>query len=120
LTRRAFAPFDGMLIVDKPFEKGVVLAVKETRIDMSISRKFREQVAKFLEKKPAIVIFDMHETEYLDSSALGALVTILRDVKNYGGEIRLANLNQTLKTLFKLSKLESMFKIFDKVEDAAK
>lgn len=110
----------GMLIVDKPFEKGVILAVKETRIDMSISRKFREQVSKYLEKKPAIVVFDMHDTEYLDSSALGALVTILRDVKNYGGEIRLANLNQTLKTLFKLSKLESMFKICETVEEAAK
>lgn len=109
-----------MLIVDKPFEKGVILSVKETRIDMSISRKFREQVTKFLEQKPAIVVFDMQDTEYLDSSALGALVTILRDVKNYGGEIRLANLNQTLKTLFKLSKLESMFKIFETVEDATR
>ena len=57
-----------MLIVDKPFEKGVILSVKETRIDMSISRKFREQVSKFLEKKPAVVVFDMHDTEYLDSS----------------------------------------------------
>ena len=109
-----------MLIVDRPFDKGIVLAVKETRIDMSISRKFREQVAKFLEKKPAVVVFDLDETEYLDSSALGALVTILRDVKNYGGEIRLANLNQTLKTLFKLSKLESMFKIYETIEEAAK
>lgn len=109
-----------MLIVDKPFDKGVVLSIKETRIDMSISRKFREHVTKFLDKKPALLIFDMHDTEYLDSSALGALVTILRDVKNYGGEVRLANLNQTLKTLFKLSKLESMFKIFETVEEAEK
>ncbi|MCX7633454.1 MAG: STAS domain-containing protein [Turneriella sp.] len=109
-----------MLIVDKPFENGLILSVKETRIDMSISRKFREQVSKLLEKKPQIVVFDLAETEYLDSSALGALVTILRDVKGYGGEIRLANLNQTLKTLFKLSKLESMFKIFDTVEEATR
>ena len=109
-----------MLVVDKPYEQGVVLTIKEARIDMSISRKFREIVGKFLEKKPPVVIFDLHETDYLDSSALGALVTILRDVKNYGGEIRLANLNQTLRTLFKLSKLESMFKIFDSVDDAQK
>ena len=109
-----------MLVVDKPYEHGVVLTVKEARIDMSISRKFRETVSNLLVKKPPIVIFDLQETDYLDSSALGALVTILRDVRNYGGEIRLANLNQTLRTLFKLSKLESMFKIFDSIDDAQK
>ncbi len=87
---------------------------------MSISRKFREEVGKVIEKKPAILILDFEMTEYLDSSALGTLVTILRDTKAYGGEVRLVNLNQTLRTLLKLSKLETMFKIYDKLEDAMK
>lgn len=109
-----------MNIVDKPFSQGTILHIHEQRIDMSVSRKFREIIAKFVEKKPEILVFDLIETEYLDSSALGTFVTIMRDVKAYGGEVRLAHLNQTLRTLFKLSKLESMFKIYDKLEDAIK
>lgn len=110
----------GMQLTEKEFPQGIIVYIQENRIDMSISRKFKEEIGKIIAKKPSILIMDFKETEYLDSSALGTLVTILRDTKSNGGEIRLVNLNQTLRTLLKLSKLETMFKIYDSLEEAVK
>lgn len=107
-----------MQLYKKEIDGGVIVTIKENRIDMAISRKFREELSTILQKKPPVMILDLTETEYLDSSALGTLVTILREAKAFGGEIRLAAMNQTLRTLMKLSKLDAMFKIYDTVEDA--
>ena len=96
----------------------VVVTIKEARVDMAISRKLREELSEILTEKPTILVINLSETQYFDSSALGTLVTILREAKAYGGQVRLANLNQTLITLMKLSKLDAMFKIYENVENA--
>lgn len=107
-----------MELEEKEFAQGIIALIRENRIDMSISRRFLEEVRKIIEKKPGILVLDFEETEYLDSSALGTLVTILRDARAVGSEVRLVNLNQTLRTLLKLSKLDTMFKIFDSLAEA--
>lgn len=107
-----------MNLTEKDFTHGKILEVNEVRIDMAVSRLFRERISKVLEEKPNVLIIDLNGVDYLDSSALGALVTILKEAKSYGGYIRLTNLNQTLRTLIKLSKLESMFPIYENIEDA--
>lgn len=107
-----------MQIEKEEIKRGFLIRVKEPRIDMSISRAFRDQIEEILKEKPAVTVIDLEEVEYLDSSALGTLVSILKTSKANGGEIRLANLSQSLRSLMKLSKLEAMFKIFDSVDEA--
>lgn len=108
------------MLTTKEVPEGVVVTLEDTRVDMAVSRKFRDELAKVIEKKPDLLVLDLTDTEYFDSSALGTLVSILREAKSYGGQIRLANLNQTLRTLMKLSKLDAMFKIYESVDEALK
>ncbi len=108
------------MLTTKEYDEGIVVTLQDTRVDMAVSRKFRDELGKVLEAKPQLLVLNLSDTEYFDSSALGTLVSILREAKSYGGQIRLANLNQTLRTLMKLSKLDAMFKIYDSVEEALK
>ena len=57
--------------------------------------------------------FDFSQTGYIDSSGLGVLVALSKKVRERGGEMRLANLNDDLKTLFELTKLDTLFQIAD-------
>jgi anti-sigma B factor antagonist len=57
-------------------------------------------------------LLDCVPTGYIDSSGLGALVTIARRVREAGGDIRLAGLNEDLRSLFTLTKLDTLFAIF--------
>ena len=109
-----------MLLTKVNVGGNVVVTIKEARVDMAISRKLREELSEILTEKPMILVINLSETQYFDSSALGSLVTILREAREYGGQVRLANLNQTLITLMKLSKLDAMFEIYENVENALK
>lgn len=63
-------------------------------------------------------LIDCSSTGYIDSSGLGALVSISRKVRDLGGELRLAGLNEDLRSLFELTKLDSLFHIAPTAQDA--
>ncbi len=55
------------------------------------------------------VVLDLTDVSYLDSSGLGALVGLYVSAKRQHCELRLINLNQRLKQLFRLTKMASVF-----------
>jgi anti-sigma B factor antagonist len=63
-------------------------------------------------------LLDCTDTGYIDSSGLGALVTIAKRVREAGGQIRLAALNDDLRALFELTKLDTLFAIFPTPDEA--
>jgi anti-sigma B factor antagonist len=52
---------------------------------------------------------DFARTRYIDSSGLGVLVAMAKKVKQERGTLRLHNLDEDLKTLFELTKLDTLF-----------
>ena len=62
-------------------------------------------------------LIDFSETSYVDSSGLGVLVSLSKKVRERGGELRLAALNDDLRTLFELTKLDTLFTIVDSREE---
>ena len=96
----------------------LVITLKESRVDMVVARKFKEQLTKTISNKPPIVVMDLNMVEYFDSSALGALVGFMKDIRAYNGVLRLCNINRSILTLLKLSKLDLIFEIFDNLDQA--
>jgi anti-sigma B factor antagonist len=64
------------------------------------------------------ILIDFAKTAYIDSSGLGVLVSLAKRLRELGGDIRLANLNDDLQTLFELTKLDTLFQISDTRERA--
>ncbi len=58
-------------------------------------------------------VLDFSHAGYIDSSGLGALVTIAKQVREHAGDLRLAGLNDDLRSLFELTKLDTLFSIAD-------
>jgi len=56
-------------------------------------------------------VIDFTPTAYIDSSGLGALVSLSKRVRQAGGDLRLAGLNEDLRSLFELTKLDTLFAI---------
>ncbi|HUH13559.1 MAG TPA: STAS domain-containing protein, partial [Longimicrobiales bacterium] len=63
-------------------------------------------------------LIDFAHTGYIDSSGLGVLVSLSKKIREQGGELRLANLNEDLRTLFELTKLDTLFQISNSREEA--
>jgi anti-sigma B factor antagonist len=81
-------------------------------------QELKQKVLEELEKGGRKFLIDFSNTGYIDSSGLGVLVSLSKKIREQGGELRLANLNEDLRTLFELTKLDTLFHIATNREEA--
>ncbi len=81
-------------------------------------QELKQKVLEELEGGERKFVIDFSETGYIDSSGLGVLVSLSKKIREQGGELRLAGLNEDLRTLFELTKLDTLFKIEESREEA--
>lgn len=81
-------------------------------------QELKQQVLEELENGSRKFLIDFANTGYIDSSGLGVLVSLSKKIREQSGELRLANLNEDLRTLFELTKLDTLFQISTSREEA--
>jgi anti-sigma B factor antagonist len=82
------------------------------------SASLRENVKKALAQCPKVVL-NMYEVNYIDSGGLGTLVSLYTSARNAGGAVKLARLSQRVGDLLQITKLLTIFEVFDNEEAAA-
>lgn len=83
-------------------------------------QELKQKVLDEIERGERKFLVDFSQTGYIDSSGLGVLVSLSKKIREAGGELRLANLNDDLKTLFELTKLDTLFHIASTRDEALK
>jgi anti-sigma B factor antagonist len=78
------------------------------KITSSTSGQLQTTVRSLIPTTKCIVL-DLTDVSYLDSSGLGAIVGVYLSAKRQNCQLKLINLNQRLKELFRLTKLASIF-----------
>ena len=81
-------------------------------------QELKQKVLEELESGERKFLIDFERTGYIDSSGLGVLVSLSKKIREQGGELRLANLNEDLRTLFELTKLDTLFQISSSRDEA--
>jgi anti-anti-sigma factor len=64
------------------------------------------------------IIVDLSECEFIDSTFLGTIVIASKKITESGGELRLAGIQPVVQSMFQLTKMNRIFKIFENREDA--
>jgi anti-sigma B factor antagonist len=80
--------------------------------------EFREHLAPFLIGPEPRVILDMKRVDFIDSTGLGHLVAVQTAAKRTGGSIKLLNLTTRNLELLVITKLTTVFEIFDDEQSA--
>jgi anti-sigma B factor antagonist len=83
------------------------------------SASLRDLVKKLLAGSPKIVM-SLREVNHIDSGGLGTLVSLYTSARNAGGAVKLANLSQRVGDLLQVTKLLTIFEVFDDEKSAAK
>jgi anti-sigma B factor antagonist len=81
-------------------------------------QELKQKVLDELENGARKFLVDFTNTGYIDSSGLGVLVSLSKKIREKGGELRLSTLNEDLRTLFELTKLDTLFRIADSRDEA--
>src|SRR3954462_2865552 len=99
-------------------ESDVIVVDVEGQLIVGNRQELKQKVLDELERGEKKFLIDFSQTGYIDSSGLGVLVSLSKKIREQGGELRLANRNDDLKTLFELTKLDTLFQIADTRERA--
>lgn len=91
----------------------VTLIEVEGQLIVGNRQELKQQVLEQLEAGDLKFVIDFEKTGYIDSSGLGVLVSLSKKIREQGGELRLSSLNEDLRTLFELTKLDTLFRIAD-------
>jgi anti-anti-sigma factor len=90
----------------------------ERRLVVGNRQALKSAVVHELENGRRAVVIDLGETDLIDSGGLGVLVTLYRHAEEIGGVLVLANLNDELSGLLRLTKLDTIFTVAGTIEEA--
>ena len=82
-------------------------------LDGTKAEDVRSQVKTALDKGAKILLMDLKETTFVDSSGLGTLVSVLKQVRSQDGDMYVCSINPQVKMLFELTSMDRVFKIFE-------
>lgn len=71
----------------------------------------RDQIANTLQPAHSNLEVDLSETTFVDSSGLGALISLHKTLRARGGQLRLINPSSTCQQLLELTRLHRIIEI---------
>jgi anti-sigma B factor antagonist len=77
------------------------------------SVQLRDAVRDLLAKGSKLILLNLGDVNYIDSSGIGELVSAYTTVRNQGGELKLLNLTKKVHDLLQITKLYTVFDVKD-------
>lgn len=87
-------------------------------IDMQCSIELRDKFRELFRQKPQVLVVNMTEVEFMDSSGLATLVVALKWCRRNSSQLKLVGLVQRVRNIFEISRLDSVFQIYDSEAEA--
>jgi anti-sigma B factor antagonist len=85
---------------------------------MTVAPRLREALAQVVPDRASRVVVDLSETDFIDSSGLGALVSGLKSARQAGGDLRIAGAGEQVLTVLSLTNLDRILRPYPTVQDA--
>ncbi len=80
----------------------------------------RNEVRNLLKEGSKKILLNLGEVNYVDSSGIGELVSAFTTTSNQGGKLKLLNLTKKLQELLSITKLLTVFEVYENEEEAIK
>jgi anti-sigma B factor antagonist len=74
---------------------------------------FRDTIRELANSSKKKLLLNLAEVSYIDSSGIGELVSGFTTVTNQGGQVKLLNLTKRVQDLLQITKLYTVFEVFD-------
>jgi anti-sigma B factor antagonist len=78
----------------------------------------RKVIGDALESGMNKILLNLEEVSYIDSSGIGGLISAYAAVLNGGGQLKLLHLTKRVRELLAITKLLTIFEVFDDEETA--
>ena len=95
-----------------------MVKVLDKRMDARAAPSFKEQMSEVIGSGSRRIALDIGDVEFIDSSGLGAIVSALKMLGG-NGDLVICGARETVMSMFKLTRMDKVFRIFAGDEQAA-
>jgi anti-sigma B factor antagonist len=88
------------------------------RFDALTSPQIQTWMEEAVNSKPAYIVVNVGAVNFVDSTALSTLVTGMKRARQADGDVRLCKLQQPVRMIFELTRLDKAFEIFPGEDEA--
>lgn len=74
--------------------------------------ELRRNINDVVDSGADIVLLDLQDIKFMDSSGLGALVSAMKTVKTAGGKLCLCSVKDQVRMIFELTRMDRVFESF--------
>jgi len=99
-------------------EGSVMRLMLAGRLNLETAAVLKAAVRRVIARGCCNILLDMQGVEFINSSGLGALVSVLKDVRIAGGRLALCHLARYVKEIFEVTQLANVFVLYATDRDA--
>ena len=88
-----------------------IIAVPSGELDTAAAQETEKALQPLLESQGKDIILDCEKLEYISSSGLRVLLSILKQAKSVGSRVVLKNVNEVIKDVLEISGFISIFEL---------
>ena len=106
-----------MKLAERKVGHNLVLEVLESRLGADKALAFKAAIGRYLDGAPASLVIDLTKVEFIDSSGLGALLSVLKRMPK-GNELVICGAGEAVSNMFKLTRMDRVFTLCKTVDEA--
>lgn len=107
-----------MQIKEKIENNIALLTLKGDFLGEPETTKVREKIHSLVGDEIKHVVLDLGGVNYVNSSGLGTLISVLTTMRNAGGDLRLARIGDKVQNLFVITQLIKVFDTYETIDQA--
>ncbi len=92
----------------------ILLVSELEELGAANANAFRDEVRGALTDEHQKIEIDLSDTTFVDSSGLGALISLLKSMNNRGGQVRLLSPTPPVEQILELTRMHRLFEVVKK------
>ena len=105
-------------IEDEPLHGDLMLIKLQGEVDLYAAPDLKDHVNNAIEGGKTLLILDLSEATFIDSTTLGILVSGMKRLRPRGGRLAVLCPDPTMAKIFDITGLNRMFSVHETREDA--
>ena len=98
-------------------KSGVTILNLTGEIDITVANTLRNTLINLIENNSGPLLVNLSDVRYLDSAGLSVLIAANRKSQGLGQAFGLSNLQTPVQQVFKLTRVDKVFQIFDTLKE---
>lgn len=106
-----------MRLQQRTIGRAVVFDI-EGEIDLFNTSEIKQSLQQAIAANQFRIIVNMERVAYIDSTGIGVFLSVLKTLRDSGGDLKLAALSPAVEKVFQLTRLNGFFQVHPDIETA--